>query len=596
MPQISFSGNWGHSLYFETSYTQNVKSNTTTYYINNIQIGGGWEINFNAGQYVTFNINNEQKTVYIDRLDLDRNGWKKLGSLSWTIPHNQDGSVSVSLGIYCDLSSISYGNYSFGGIYNDWRDLYIPKILRGAELTSTLPTEISTSNATFNATCVIHNSSFKTIMELSYTNPKTNEWEWLGVTHEDKSSATFTIPRNHLDKLVGLFTNQSYANITFTLVSRDRNTNENISSIQKIIKLNFGGEYNPVINSFNLEERKQEIKALVLPQQNYVQDLSLIVPIFETTAKQGATIVDYGISYNDKSLNGSTGAFTLKIDTNGKIVVTLKVLDSRGKQATAIREITVLPYHAPRITAFDVQRDTRNQEKVNVSFQTAYANILGKNNYSILIQYSEKGKNTWNTAYSISNQYSVEKREDKYMLPITCKNISSYDFKMTITDKFTHSVYLDNVGMAIKPLVLIPQGGVFGGMPTNKKMRGLQVHGVLVDGNEIPYVKSETSPLIEVKSFANGVSHAQGYAKVMYQKDYFNRIFLYGVIKAPESAYTLFTLPVGYRPAQTKYFPVTDDAYNPAYIRILHTGEVQAASVKNKNFICLDGINFIEGN
>ncbi len=484
MPKISFSGNWGHSLYFETSYTQNIKNNTTTYYINNIQIGGGWEINFNVGQYVTFNINNEQKTVYIDRLDLSRNGWANLGSLSWTIPHKQDGSVNVSLGIYCDLSSISYGNYSFGGIYNDWRDLYIPRILRGAELTSTLPTEISTSNATFNATCVIHNSAFKTIMELSYTNPKTNGWEWLGVTHEDKSSATFTIPRNQLDKLVGLFSNQSYANITFTLVSRDRNTSENISVTQKTIKLNFGSEYDPTIDSFYFEERKQEIKALALPQNNYVQDLSLIVPIFKTTAKQGATIVDYGISYNDKSLNGSTGAFTLKIDTNGKIAINLTITDSRGKQASTVREITVLPYHVPRILGFDVQRDNRNQEKVLISYHTVYANILGKNSFGITIQYSEKGKNTWSTAYFVSSQYSVEKKEGGYTLPITCKSANSYDFKLVINDKFNNSIYSIVLGMAIKPLVLIPRGGVFGGMPTNEDLHGLQVYGDLIDGKE----------------------------------------------------------------------------------------------------------------
>lgn len=595
MAYVNFSGNWQHQLYYELSHVQNTRDNTTTYYISNVQIGGGWEINYRIDKYIFFSVNGEQKSLYIDRLDLGRGGWKKLGDLSWTIPHNDNGDKSFTLGISVDLSNVDTGRYRIGTLnYSD--TITLPRILRGAELTSTIPTELSTSNATFNATCTIHNSSFKTIMELSYTNPNTKAYEWLGVTIEDKSSATLTIPRVHLDKLVGLFPNQNHANITFTLVSRDRNTNENISAFQQQIRLDFGDEYNPVINSFNLEERKQEIKALVLPQQNYVQDLSLIVPILSTQAKMNATIENYEISYNDIKLNSNNNTFTLKMTTNGKVSISLKVTDSRGKQATTIQEITVLPYHVPRILGFDVQRDNRNQEKVLISYHTVYANILGKNSFEITIQYSEKGKNTWSTAYFVSNQYSVEKKEGGYTLPITCKSANSYDFKLVINDKFNNSIYSIILGMAIKPLVLIPKGAVVGGLPTNKKLHGLQVCGDLIDEKENKYLKENTKlNLIEVNNFASGVSHASGYAKVTYQKDPFGRVFLYGVVKAPENAYTLFTLPVDYRPLQTKYFSVVDDAYNPAYIRILQTGEVQAASVKNKNFICLDGVNFLEG-
>lgn len=594
----SFSGNWQQQLYYELSYTQDIRNNTTTYYVNNIQIGGGWAIDYTINQNLYFRVNDELKSIYIDRLVFDNRGWKRLGNLSWIIPHNANGEKRFTLAISCDLSHVAYGKYRVGSIsHSEIVDL--PRILRGAELTSTIPSELSTSNATFNATCAIHNSSFKTIMELSYDNPS-GQYEWLGVTHEDKSNVTLTIPRNHLDKLVAFFPNQNYANIVFTLASRDRNTNENISVTQKVIKLNFGNEYNPTINSFNFEERKQEIKTLALPQNNYVQDLSLIVPIINASAKQNATIIDYEISYNDKVLNESTGAFTLKMDTNGQIAINLKITDSRGKQVSTRREINILPYHPPRILLFDVQRDSRNQEKPTISYQTRYSNILGKNNYSVLVQYSEKNKNVWNTAYSITNQYSVEKREDKYMLPITCKIATSYDFRMIITDKFNNSNYIDDLGMAIKPFVVIPKGAVVGGLPTNKKLHGLQIYGKLIDESEKLYLKQGMRQEFQlVTNFSSGVAnYGSGYGVAMYCKDAFDRVFLQGHVKingAPTGMQNLFTLPEGYRPKTVKYFTAIDDALNQGTVQVSPNGTVLARTIKNTNFICLDGISFVEG-
>lgn len=599
MAYVNFSGNWQHQLYYELSHVQNTRDNTTTYYISNVQIGGGWEINYRIDKYVFFSVNGEQKSLYIDRLDLGRRAWKTLGNLSWTIPHEQNGNKSFNLAISCDLSSVAYGQYRIGTLnYSD--TITLPRILRGAELTSTIPSELSTSNATFNATCTIHNSSFKTIMELSYTNPISGGWEGLGSSFEDRNNVTFNVARTHLDKLVAFFPNQNYANITFTLVSRDRNTNENISVTQKVIKLNFGNEYNPTINSFNFEERKQEIKTLALPQNNYVQDLSLIVPIINASAKQNATIIDYEISYNDKVLNESTGAFTLKMDTNGQIAINLNITDSRGKQVSTRREINILPYHPPRILLFDVQRDSRNQEKPTISYQTAYSNILGKNNYSVIVQYSEKNKNVWNTAYSITNQYSVEKREDKYMLPITCKIATSYDFRMIITDKFNNSNYIDDLGMAIKPFVVIPKGAVVGGLPTNKKLHGLQVYGKLIDENEKIYLKQGMRQEFQlVTNFASGVSnYGDAYGVAMYCKDNFDRVFIQGHVKingAPTGIQNLFTLPEGYRPKTVKYFTAIDDALNQGTVQVSPNGTVLARTMKNTNFICLDGISFVEG-
>lgn len=595
----SFSGNWQQQLYYELSYTQDVRNNTTTYYISNVQIGGGWEINYRIDKYVFFSVNGEQKSLYIDRLDLQRRAWKTLGSLSWTIPHEQNGNKSFNLTIICDLSSVAYGQYRIGTLnYSD--TITLPRILRGAELTSTLPTEISTSNATFNATCTIHNSSFKTIMELSYTNPISGGWEGLGSSFEDRNNVTFNVARTHLDKLVSLFKNQDYANITFTLVSRDRNTNENISVTQKVIKLKFGDEYNPIIESFYFEERMQEIKTLNLPQFNYVQDLSNIVPVINANAKLNATITDYEINFNNQKLNSKNGQFALKMNSNGTVGITLSITDSRGKQASSTKSITVIPYHVPRILNFDVQRDERNQEKPTLSYQTIYSNILDKNNYSVLVQYSEKNKNVWNTAYSISEQFSVEKREDKYLLPIICKVAMSYDFRITITDKFNHSIYLDDLGMAIKPLVLMPRGGVFGGLPTDKKLHGLQVYGKLIDESEKLYLKQGMRQEFQlVTNFSSGVNHYGGpYGKAMYCKDAFDRVFIQGHIKingAPTGIQTLFTLPEGYRPKTVKFFTVIDDALNQGTVEVLPNGLVQSRTVKNTNFICLDGITYVEG-
>lgn len=595
----SFSGNWEHQLYYEISHIQNTRENTTTFYISNIQIGGGWEINYRVAKNVVFSVNGEQKSLHIDRLDLQRRAWKTLGSLSWTIPHEKNGNKSFDLTISCDLSSIAYGQFRIGTLsYSE--EISLPRILRGAELTSTIPTELSTSNATFNATCVIHNSSFKTVMELSYTNPINGGWEGLGSSFEDRNNVTFNVARTHLDKLVSLFKNQDYANITFTLASRDRNTNQNISVIQKTIKLTFGNEYNPNITLFELEEQKNEVLELALNENEFIEEISEIQTAINADAKQNATITNYEISFNNQKSNHSNGTILLQNLPQGRIEVMAKVTDSRGKQASITKIVNVLPYHRPRIEKFKVIRPINAPLKPIVSMDATISSLNQFNSFTILIESSIKGQNTWNLAYKSEVKRANEFKLENHFLLGIYESRYAYEFRVTLQDKFSSVILFDDIGLAIRSATFIPKGLVVGGQPTNKKLHGLQVYGKIIDEDEKLYLKQGMRHTFEiVNNFSSSVNHYGGaYGKAMYCKDAFDRVFIQGNIKingAPTGIQKLFTLPEGYRPKTVKFFTVIDDALNQGTVEILPSGLVQSRTVKNTNFICLDGITFVEG-
>lgn len=588
-----FSGNWDHQLKFDTSYVQNIEQNKTTFYISNIEIGGGWAINYSINKQIHFTVNDVRKSININRLDLKNYRYKKIGDLSFDVIHDASGNQQIKLNIESDLSTIVYQQFRFGTLsYND--TIILPQILRPSELTGSVPNEISTSNAVINTHCTIRNREFETICELSYTDPLTKEWRWLGVSILDSEQLNIEIPRSFLDEIVSKFPNQSYAHFDLLLLTRKRGTHERVGNpIWRTIKLKFGDEYKPQINHIMLFDEYS--LSGIYDTNAFIQELSAVDCNVQTTAKNGATIVKYTVELGKDKKEYTTQNFILNFSQPGKIDAIFKVEDSRGLIQTETVPMSIIPYFKPRIKNFLVKRSLEVLNKVLIDLNIEKASVYDTNVLISKVFYREKGQNDWLLAKSFDAVYTDEFNEESYMLPITFDKDKTYEIKLEVNDAYNQSSeVVEQIGTGIVTLVLIPKGVSVGNYPTQVDLHGLQVHGVLIDENGIGYLKELKPTPIKVENFGAGFeNYGNNELDVSYYKDGLSRIYLQGTCKTSTNNKVIFTLPQEYRPQQPLYFLTVCYGYNACAITIRANGEVVVEKAESKNWISLDGISFL---
>lgn len=87
----------------------------------------------------------------------------------------------------------------------------------------------------------------------------------------------------------------------------------------------------------------------------YIQNIDSLKVIITATGKYGATITGYSSTVNGTAYAGSTFATGI-LSKAGTIKVAVTVTDSRGKQTTINREITVTSYSPPVVTGMSAYR------------------------------------------------------------------------------------------------------------------------------------------------------------------------------------------------------------------------------------------------
>jgi len=88
------------------------------------------------------------------------------------------------------------------------------------------------------------------------------------------------------------------------------------------------------------------------------------------------------------------------------------------------------------------------------------------------------------------------------------------------------------------------------------------------------------------------VNFGSPYTTAAFYKDSFNRIHLKGVVKSGTVDTTIFTLPVGYRPAKEGIFSANGGGITHVRLDISTTGGVGTISSSINSDISLDGISF----
>lgn len=175
----------------------------------------------------------------------------------------------------------------------------------------------------------------------------------------------------------------------------------------------------------------------------YVQGQSALSITLTGTPSQNAAISTYFISADGKTFSMQS-VLVSPISSSGTLTVSGYVTDTRGRQSsTASRNVTVLPYTAPRIDSVSMQRCDANGTQnhlgayIKVTFTASVSALSNKNTARYVLQYKPQTASSYTTVTlsSYTNQYSVS--NGSYIFAATAD--TGYNVQLVVTDDFKTS-------------------------------------------------------------------------------------------------------------------------------------------------------------
>ena len=385
--------------------------------------------------------------------DLRNSSWVIFGSGTLTIPHNDDGTKSISISArltnVADMGDIS----RFSGTVN------LSTIPRASTIRSVSSTELG---KTVTVEIEKKASGFKHQVWWSVNG---SEWIHLGNNHD--TSVQFTVPIEYANRI----TNSDIGTLDVcvrtlqgdTIIGRDVYLNGTSILVPKDIV--------PTLENITASERVSKI-AEIIPEGNFIKDKSTIrLEALGAKGAYGSSIVSTELSLGNLVVLAAQGDFPA--NTSGTITATAKITDSRGRKASKSIQVHVANYYAPKILAFLANRAGNGTNKTVIS--TVLANVSplivngsNINRYNLKIQYSEKGTNRWIDAVNLSNETTevINRKIDSGAFYALDK---PYNLRLVIQDRI--SDLADSVILIRSSEVLIALGDGrigFGGFPELK--------------------------------------------------------------------------------------------------------------------------------
>lgn len=386
--------------------------------------------------------------------DLRNNDWVRFGSGTITIPHNDDGTKSISISTQltnvADMGDIGKIN----GIVN------LSTIPRASAIRSVSSTELGkqiTVNIDKKATAFRHQVWWSV-----------NGSEWIDLGRNHDTSVQFTVPLDYANRINNSETGTVDVCVRTlqgdTTIGRDVYLNGTSILVPKNIV--------PTLDSITATERATKI-AEIIPKGNFVKDKSTIrLDALGAKGAYGSTIVSTELSLGNLVVRATQGDFPA--NNSGTVTATAKITDSRGRTATKSIQINIIDYYAPKILAFLANRAGNGTNKTIMS--TILANVSplivngsNINRYNLKIQYSEKNSNRWLDAVNLSNETTeiINRQINSGAFYALDK---SYNLRLVIQDRV--SDLADSVILIRSSEVLIALGDGrigFGGFPELKK-------------------------------------------------------------------------------------------------------------------------------
>lgn len=403
-----------------TLNSQNIANNTSNITVNAqlVSTGSSYTINASATKYGSLTINGTTYNFTFNA-SLSGNQTKTVYSKTIDIPHNGDGTKSVSMATTLGI------NVSLSGTY--WGDVSTSGSGEMNTIPRTSSISLSTYNATIGSTKIginINRASDSFTHKVYYRFGSIN---WL-VDGGASTYAEFTPALSDCTQIP----NSTSGNATIYVETWSGGTF--IGSTTSGLILNVPDN---IVPSFS------NITASLVPagadaSYGYIQGKSKCrLVINGATGNQGSTIKSYGIWGGGYS-SYTSDYTTPTISQSGSITFTGYVVDSRGRQsADKTITINVQEYTIPNITSWAVIRcladGTANDDGtyIKISPNYTYTTLGGKNSVTSNAQYKGTDTSVWVNAGAIATGTS------KVTGNGNISTSKSFDVSFTVSDNFS---------------------------------------------------------------------------------------------------------------------------------------------------------------
>ena len=389
-----------------------------------LERGSTWVFDLNNESWAEATINGQTvigKYVSFDLRNTDR---VLLGSGTLTIPHNEDGSKTITFWArildVADQGDINWFSGTLG----------LTNIPRASTIGSVTATELG------QPVTIKINKKVDEFRHQVWWQVNDSGWIDLGTGHD--TSVQLTVPIDYAARITNSDTG------LLDVCVRTFRGNDQIGNdvYQRVIGIKVPAFIVPTIEDVTITERTAKL-AEFIPAANFVKDKSVIrVETSNAAGSHGSNIVSTELTVDNLVVRAAVGDFPA--NKAGNLEVTAKVTDSRGRTATKSKIIKVWDYYAPKIIGFLANRTGNGTNKTIIA--TVAANVsplvidgINRNPYTLKIQYSAKKSNRWIDAVNLTNE-SVERINRQFDCGAFYEISKAYNVRLVIQDKLSDLV------------------------------------------------------------------------------------------------------------------------------------------------------------
>ena len=368
-----------------------------------------------------------------------------LGTRTWTVNHNDDGTASVGI-------SFSYSNgLSSSGTYttktgSGSATVRLDTIARGSSISlsrssATIGSDSITVNITRNSNAYKH--KVKLIL---------GDTTYLLAENVD-TSYTFTPSMSYCNKI----TTATSGTATVKVETLTGTNGSWIADTTKTLTLNVPSNVVPSVG----------ISVVANNQTNGVSvagKTTFTVKPVNANGSYGSTITSYSITGGNLNSVSPNGAITDTLNA-GDYTFVVKVIDSRGRTAEASKVETVHAYSSPTISAraFRCNKDGTESSSgvyIAVNFSWEITDLANNNSNAkqYFIQYKTSSASSYTTSVDWTNLSSYSGSMTK-VLSQTFSTTSSYNVQLKVKDSFGTTTSTLSVS-TISALLNIEKNGV----------------------------------------------------------------------------------------------------------------------------------------
>ena len=384
-------------------------------------------------------------TTVTSNKSADIGGKTLLGTRTWTVNHNDDGTASVGI-------SFSYSNgLNSSGTYttktgSGSATVRLDTIARGSSISlsrssATIGSDSITVNITRNSSAYKH--KVKLIL---------GDTTYLLAENVD-TSYTFTPSMSYCNKI----TTATSGTATVKVETLTGTNGSWIAETTKTLTLNVPSNVVPSVG----------ISVVANNQTNGVSvagKTTFTVKPVNANGSYGSTITSYSITGGNLNSVSPNGAITDTLNA-GDYTFVVKVTDSRGRTAEASKVETVHAYSSPTISAraFRCNKDGTESSSgvyIAVNFSWEITNLASNNSNAkqYFIQYKTSSASSYTTSVDWTNLSSYSGSMTK-VLSQTFSTTSSYNVQLKVKDSFGTTTSTLSVS-TISALLNIERNGV----------------------------------------------------------------------------------------------------------------------------------------